>query len=104
MLLIPLLPCLTLCRAYHTAPYHAAPHHAAPYHAAHYHTVHFPQGLLGRPDWDTMRHTPLAQVPCGSGNALAASVGMWSVDTALHAIIKGQQLRFDIASGALLWE
>lgn len=58
------------------------------------------QGLLGRPDWDAMRRTPFAQIPCGSGNALAASVGLWSVDTAVHAVIKGQQRAFDIASGA----
>lgn len=33
------------------------------------------QGLLGRSDWDAMRRIPLVQVPCGSGNALAASTG-----------------------------
>lgn len=33
------------------------------------------QGLLRRPDWEAMRHTPFAQVPCGSGNALAACSG-----------------------------
>lgn len=58
------------------------------------------QGILARPDWAAMAATPFAQVPCGSGNALAASVGLWSVDTAVHAVIKGQQQAFDIASGA----
>ncbi|KAI3428489.1 hypothetical protein D9Q98_007314 [Chlorella vulgaris] len=56
------------------------------------------QGLLTRQDWEATRQLPLAQIPCGSGNALAASVGMWNVHTALHAIIKGQQRPLDIAS------
>lgn len=33
------------------------------------------QGLLDRPDWEAMRGVPLVQIPCGSGNALAASTG-----------------------------
>lgn len=33
------------------------------------------QGMLNRPDWDHLRRMPLVQVPCGSGNALAASTG-----------------------------
>jgi hypothetical protein len=57
------------------------------------------QGLLGRPDWELMRSLPLAQVPCGSGNALAASAGMWSVATAVHAVVKGRVVPLDIASG-----
>ena len=57
------------------------------------------QGMLGRPDWEAMARTPFAQIPCGSGNALAASVGMWTVHTALHALIKGQRQAMDIASG-----
>lgn len=57
------------------------------------------QGILCRPDWEAMRHTPIAQIPCGSGNALAASVGLWTVDSAVHAVIKGHQRAFDIASG-----
>lgn len=56
------------------------------------------QGMLMRPDWDAMRHAPLAQIPCGSGNALAASVGMWTVHTAVHAVVKGQRRALDIAS------
>ncbi|KAL4439225.1 hypothetical protein ABPG77_004127 [Micractinium sp. CCAP 211/92] len=56
------------------------------------------QGLLGRPDWDATRRTPFAQIPCGSGNALAASVGLWTVDTAVHAVVKGHQRAFDVAS------
>lgn len=59
------------------------------------------QGMLMRPDWDAMRHAPLAQIPCGSGNALAASVGMWTVHTAVHAVVKGQRRALDIASGKL---
>lgn len=57
------------------------------------------QGLLSRPDWDATRRTPFAQIPCGSGNALAASVGLWTVDTAVHAVVKGHQRAFDVASG-----
>ncbi len=60
------------------------------------------QGLLGRPDWDATRRTPFAQIPCGSGNALAASVGLWTVDTAVHAVVKGHQRAFDVASGEVL--
>ncbi|EFN55392.1 hypothetical protein CHLNCDRAFT_134482 [Chlorella variabilis] len=59
------------------------------------------EGMLMRPDWDAMRHAPLAQIPCGSGNALAASVGMWTVHTAVHAVVKGQRRALDIASGKL---
>lgn len=58
--------------------------------------------MLGRPDWEAMRHTPFAQIPCGSGNALAASVGMWSVDTAVHAVVKSQLHAMDMATGPLL--
>jgi sphingosine kinase len=56
------------------------------------------QGLLARPDWEAVRRLPLAQVPCGSGNALAASTGLWSVHTAVHAVVKGQQRALDVAS------
>lgn len=58
------------------------------------------QGMLARPDWDAMRATPFAQIPCGSGNALAATAGMWTVASAVHAIVKAQQRPLDIATGA----
>ncbi len=48
----------------------------------------FPQGLLGRPDWQEAAKMPLAQLPAGSANALAANTGMWDLATALHAVIK----------------
>lgn len=59
-----------------------------------------PQGMLARPDWQPLAAIPFAQIPCGSGNALAASMGMWTWDTAVHAIVKGQQRALDVATGA----
>jgi sphingosine kinase len=56
------------------------------------------QGMLARPDWQPLAALPFAQIPCGSGNALAASMGMWNVATAVHAIVKGQQRALDIAT------
>jgi diacylglycerol kinase family enzyme len=56
------------------------------------------QGLLQRPNWAAMRQVPVAQVPCGSGNALAASTGLWDVPTAAHAVVKGAAAPLDVAS------
>jgi sphingosine kinase len=57
------------------------------------------QGILQRPDWELMRQsTTLLQIPCGSGNALAASTGLWDVPTAAYAAVKGQKTLLDIAS------
>jgi sphingosine kinase len=57
------------------------------------------QGVLQRPDWEAMSTTTtLLQIPCGSGNALAASTGLWDVPTAAHAAVKGQKTLLDIAS------
>jgi len=57
------------------------------------------QGVLQRPDWELMSKTiTLLQIPCGSGNALAASTGLWDVDTAAHAAVKGRKQLLDIAS------
>ncbi|GAB4814339.1 hypothetical protein N2152v2_001385 [Parachlorella kessleri] len=56
------------------------------------------QGLLGRSDWDAMRRLPLVQVPCGSGNALAASTGLWDPLTAAFAIVRGATSALDIVS------
>ncbi len=62
---------------------------------------HTLQGMLARPDWQPLAALPFAQIPCGSGNALAASMGLWNVATAVHAIVKGQQRALDIATGKL---
>ena len=56
------------------------------------------QGILQRPDWEICSELPLVQVPCGSGNALAASTGLWDVPTAVHAALKGIIAPLDIAS------
>lgn len=56
------------------------------------------QGVLDRPDWDAMRVTALMQVPCGSGNALAACTGLWDVETAAHAAVKRSTTPLDVSS------
>lgn len=56
------------------------------------------QGLLGRPDWQKVACVPMAQLPAGSGNALAANSGMWNLATALHAVVKGRTAPIDIIS------
>lgn len=61
--------------------------------------MQFPaQGYLSRPDWKQAVQIPFAQIPSGSGNALAANCGLWSPVTAAHAICKGRQSPVDIAS------
>ena len=47
------------------------------------------QGLFRRPDWQKAVKVPLALVPGGSGNALAASTGLWTPTTAAHAGVRG---------------
>lgn len=56
------------------------------------------QGILGSPNWDVMRKVPLVQIPCGSGNALAASTGLWDALTAAHAVVRGLTTSLDVAS------
>ena len=56
------------------------------------------QGIFRRDDWEKMSQIPLLQVPCGSGNALAASVGMWDVLTAAYTAVKGITEQMDIIS------
>jgi len=57
------------------------------------------QGLLNRPDWeDCVSNVHLVQIPCGSGNALAASTGIWDVSSAAYIAIKGRVSRMDVAS------
>lgn len=63
-------------------------------------TVHeILQGMLQRADWQEMAQSlQLVQVPCGSGNALAASCGIWDIATAAYAAIRGEPTSMDIAS------
>ncbi|KAI8102529.1 hypothetical protein M9435_006127 [Picochlorum sp. BPE23] len=57
------------------------------------------QGLLDRVDWeDCVSKVHLVQIPCGSGNALAASTGIWDVSSAAYTAIKGRVSRMDVAS------
>ncbi len=44
---------------------------------------------------------PIALLPAGSGNALAANTGMWDMATALHAIIKVPLCRALCSAGVL---
>ncbi|GMH41902.1 hypothetical protein BSKO_09812 [Bryopsis sp. KO-2023] len=56
------------------------------------------QGLFSRTDWEVSSKLPFAQFPVGSGNALAASTGLWDVPTAVYAICKGFIEPIDIMS------
>ena len=57
------------------------------------------QGLLDRPDWHAMvESTSLVQVPCGSGNAVAASTDVWNVPSAVYVALRGVPQKMDIAS------
>lgn len=57
------------------------------------------QGILRRDDWKTcVESLNLMQVPCGSGNALAASSGIWDVSTAAYTAIKGRESKIDVTS------
>eukprot|EP00798_Chlamydomonas_sp_ICE-L_P017203 gene17203-23524_t len=67
--------------------------------------------MLGRPDWEAPCRLPIAAVPTGSGNGMAASsvptgsgngmatsCGMWDPTTAAHAICKGRTEPLDMAT------
>lgn len=41
---------------------------------------------------------PICHVPCGSGNGIAASLGLWNDATAIHAIVKGHIRAVDAAT------
>ena len=56
------------------------------------------QGILGRSDWAQTSKIPLAQVPVGSGNALAASCGFFNPVTALWGVLEGAPRPIDVAS------
>lgn len=57
------------------------------------------QGVLDRPDWkDMVDSVDLLQVPCGSGNGLAASSGIWNIASAVHSAIHGVRTKLDVAS------
>jgi sphingosine kinase len=57
------------------------------------------QGVLGRLDWqEFVQNVSFVQVPCGSGNALAASSKIWNTETAAYTAIKGKNVSIDVAS------
>ncbi|GLC46319.1 hypothetical protein PLESTB_000998600 [Pleodorina starrii] len=56
------------------------------------------QGLFQRPDWAAAREVPLVAVPCGSGNGVAASCGLWDLTTAAVAVCRGRVAPVDVAS------
>ena len=56
------------------------------------------QGLMGRPDWEVSSKVPLAQVPTGSGNALAGCAGTATPMEAMLAVLKGRVETLDVAS------
>ena len=56
-------------------------------------------GLLARDDWrQVVRKVALLQIPCGSGNALAASSGHRTVPRAAYAAVRGTPVPLDVAS------
>lgn len=56
-------------------------------------------GLLSRPDAEAVSsQVDLAIIPSGSGNALAASLGMTTVDTAVWSIAQGATRALDVAA------
>ncbi|KAL6753666.1 ATP-NAD kinase-like domain-containing protein [Haematococcus lacustris] len=56
------------------------------------------QGLFSRPDWATASRVPFAPVPTGSGNGLAASVGVFDALSAAFSVCKGRCQPLDVAS------
>ncbi|GIL84336.1 hypothetical protein Vretimale_15950 [Volvox reticuliferus] len=56
------------------------------------------QGLFQRADWNVARDTPLVAVPCGSGNGVAASCGLWDITTAAVAVCRGRITPIDVAT------
>lgn len=56
------------------------------------------QGLLNRTDWNQHVGIPLVPFPVGTGNALARSIGITSIDTALVALSKERRQKLDILS------
>jgi len=56
------------------------------------------QGLLKRTDWNQFVDIPLVPIPVGTGNALATSIGITSIDTALVALSKQHRQKLDILS------
>lgn len=55
-------------------------------------------GLLSRPDWDRARKKSIGIVPAGSGNAIAASLGIVSQFVATLTVIRGETSKLDIFS------
>lgn len=42
--------------------------------------------------------TPICHLPAGSGNGLSATFGLWTPETAVHALVKGSVKSIDAAS------
>jgi sphingosine kinase len=55
-------------------------------------------GLLKRPDWQKARQLPLGIIPGGSGNGLAATLGLLDPLTAAFALAKGHTRPLDLLS------
>jgi len=54
-------------------------------------------GLAKRLDWDHVNQVPIAIVPCGSGNAIASSLHIDSLDDVIHRIENGHVRFLDLA-------
>lgn len=56
------------------------------------------QGLLSRPDWERAAAVPFATCPTGSGNGLAASLGVFDPVAAAFTVTRRRQHPMDVAS------
>jgi hypothetical protein len=56
------------------------------------------QGLRRHLTMPQSLSTPLCHIPTGSGNGIAATCGLWTPTTAVHAIVKGHVQQMDAAS------
>ena len=60
-------------------------------------------GLMSRPDKDeTLKRVALGIIPAGSGNTVAYSMGVYSVDAALDTVLRGLVRDFDVMGIASL--
>lgn len=56
------------------------------------------QGMRKHLQMPTSLKVPVCHVPCGSGNGVAATLGLWNEATAVHAIVKGHVRALDAAT------
>lgn len=56
------------------------------------------QGMRKHLQMPTSLKVPVCHVPCGSGNGIAATLGLWNEATAVHAIVKGYVRALDAAT------